>query len=472
MPEKPLPKSVIIIGAGASGLFSARRLRQLGVENITILERESCVGGKCSTYIDAVNSQLRAERGAVVIAPNYGEVIDALVEKGIGTERTLGAQSDGVEILKQTDPLSVSQRIKLGMKVAGEVFRFNRAVKTYRRCCKKRKPLPKDLEIPFADFAEKNRLETIILIVKPFVSGFGYGDMRDCPTYSVLEYMGTMTIPFLIAQHLGVESCELRSIQGGFQHLMEKIAEDFQVIRSSKIAKIDRGESGVTVEYSENGGNTTTIHADALVLAISPQHWEGLLGSLTKTEKDCVDHLTYYRYPVVICRLEGLPASYVYRPEMLNRDHFGHIAFVATLDKREVAEGGRLCSAYINQRPHHNNKADFDEGSLAYHQIVDELKSLPGVSHVKILEYKIWEDYFPSLPWQIRLALEEQQYAKETKTVYVGSYTLGSFEDVACVANRAASVLNTCFFREHSAAEGFWKDLRRFFAIFSTKGNC
>lgn len=467
MEAKTLPKSVVIIGAGASGLFTARRLRQLGVENITILEREEQVGGKCSTYVDPENPSLRAERGAVVIAPNYGEVIDALIEKGIGTERTLGAKSDTVEILNRTDSLSPLQSMQWGLKVAGEIFRFNRAVRIYRKCCKQRIPIPEELEKPFAEYAEKHHLENITLILKPFVSGFGYGDMRDCPTYSVLEYMGTMTIPFLIAQHLGFASCELRSIQGGFQNLMEKIAEDFHVITSATITKVNRQENGVVIEFLEKGGKQTTLEADALVLAVSPKHWEELLGKaqLTAVEKACVDHLTYYRYPVVICRLEGLCPSYVYRLEMLNKDHFGHVAFVSTLDKRENATGGRLCSAYINQLPHHNNEPNFDEGGLEYQKILKELKSLPGVTGVEIMESKIWEDYFPTLPWQIRLNLEAQQYVSPVKTLYVGSYALGSFEDVACVANRATHMLNHCFDRNHSSARGFWSDIRRFFAV-------
>jgi predicted NAD/FAD-binding protein len=458
MSRFPLPKSVAIIGAGPSGLFAARRFRQLGVQEITIFEKEACVGGKCSTYVDGQDDSLRAERGAFVIAPNYGEVIDALLEKGIGTERTLGARSDEVEILSKTDPLNVFQRMSLACKVAGEVYRFNRAVKAYRKCCNKKLPLPGDLEASFASFAEKYRLETINLLLKPFVSGFGYGDMRDCPTYSVLEYMGTMTIPFLIAQHMGVESCELRSIQGGFQRLMKAISEDFHVVLSADVTKVTRSERGVDIAY-RNGEKSLTFHAEALVLAVSPLQWESLLGKegLTPLERSCMEQVTYYRYPVVICRLKGLPPSYVYRPEMLNRDHFGHVAFVATLDKREEAGKGRLCSAYINQLPHH-----VGEKGIVWEEIEKELKGLPGVTEVEILECKVWEDYFPSIPWKLRLQLEGAQYAAATKTIYVGSYTLGSFEDVACVASQATRVIDSCF---ASPTGGLWKDLQRFFAL-------
>ncbi len=464
MGQFPLPKSVAIIGAGASGLFAARRFRQLGVQEITIFEKENAVGGKCSTYVDKHDNTLRAERGAFVIAPNYGEVIDAMLEKGIGTERTLGARSDEVEILSQTDPMNSFQRMTLACKVAGEVYRFNRAVKKYRKCCEKKLPLPDDLETSFAVFAEKHHLQTINLLLKPFVAGFGYGDMRDCPTYSVLEYMGTMTIPFLIAQHMGVESCELRSIQGGFQRLMKAIAEDFHVILSAQIQKVQRGEHGVDISYKDGSGTDRSLHADALVLAVSPLQWEPLLGKegLTPLERSCVKEVTYYRYPVVICKLKGLPPCYVYRSEMLNRDHFGHVAFVSTLDKREMDGGGRLCSAYINQLPHHVGERSTEEKEIVLEEIKQELKSLPGVVDVEILECKVWEDYFPSIPWKLRLQLEEGQYAPATRTIYVGSYTLGGFEDVACVASQATRVIDSCF---ASPSTGLWKDVKRFFSV-------
>lgn len=471
MPSHKLPQSIAIIGAGAAALFAARRLRQLGVREITLIEKERQVGGKCSTYFDPHNSTLKAERGAAVIAPNYGVVIDALLEKGIKTERTLSVKSDTLEILKQFDRTTFFQRMALSSQLSGEMWRFARLVRSYQKARAHLKPLPSSLETPFASFAKKHRLENISLILKPIVTGFGYGDIHDCPAYSVLEYVGYLTIPFLIAQHFEFRSCQLRSIQGGFQSLMQKVAEDFQVLTSTNILQVIRNGSGITLNYQDKKGAPGSLKAEALLLAVSPKHWEKLIGreNLTPEELACTDQLTYYRYPVVICKLKGLSPHYFYQPEILNKDKFGHVAFVSTSDKRENPPDGRLCSAYINQLPHHSHESNLDDGGPEREQIIADLHRLPGVTGVEIIECKIWEDYFSSLPWQVRIDLEKQQYAPSTKTIYAGSYALGSFEDVACVANRAVQVIDHCFHHPVSHWKSISSDFRRFFQIASEK---
>ena len=394
-------------------------------------------------------------------------MIDALVEKGIKTEPTLSVKSDTLEILKQFDRTTFFQRMALSSQLSGELWRFFRLVRSYQKARAHLLPLPPGLEAPFARFAKKHRLKNISLLLKPVVTGFGYGDMHDCPAYSVLEYVGYLTVPFLIAQHFELSSCQLRSIQGGFQSLMQKVAEDFQVLTSATILQIIRNGSGTIIHYQDNQGALRTLQAEALLLAVSPKHWEELFGreNLTPEELACTDQLTFYRYPVVICKLKGLSPHYFYQPEMLNKEKFGHVAFVSTSDKRENPPDGRLCSAYINQLPRHSHESNLDDGGPEREQIIADLRLLPGVTGVEIIECKIWEDYFSSLPWQVRLDLEKQQYAPSTKTLYAGCYTLGSFEDVACVANRAVQVINHCF---HSPIP-YWKslsrDLRRFYQL-------
>ena len=77
-----MPK-FIIVGAGAGGLFSARALVKAGIPagNITLLEKESVVGGKCHTFKDPDNIGLKTEYGATLVAHNYGVVLDTIFEK-------------------------------------------------------------------------------------------------------------------------------------------------------------------------------------------------------------------------------------------------------------------------------------------------------------------------------------------------------------------------------------------------------
>src|SRR4051794_37633337 len=68
-----------IIGAGPAGLTVARALKQKGFRRVTVLERESRVGGKCSSFmLDGRTYEL----GAVVLTPRYRNVLALARELG------------------------------------------------------------------------------------------------------------------------------------------------------------------------------------------------------------------------------------------------------------------------------------------------------------------------------------------------------------------------------------------------------
>lgn len=62
-------KKVVLIGAGISGLFAARQLIAQGMDarNISILEKEARVGGKCVTYSDPIDPEVKTEVGACIV---------------------------------------------------------------------------------------------------------------------------------------------------------------------------------------------------------------------------------------------------------------------------------------------------------------------------------------------------------------------------------------------------------------------
>jgi len=455
-----LPKSVVIIGAGAAGLFSARRLRQLGVQDITLLEKEPKEGGKCSTYLDPNIPHLQAEKGAVIVAPNYGVVLDAMIEKNIKTTQLPPSNVDTIAFIHQINALSRFGKVKFALKFSLELIKFWRGVWIYNKARKHAKPLPDDLELPFSVYTKKYGLENINQFLKLLVTAFGYGAMEECPTYSILEYIGYATIPSIVSGHYGYPSIGLNSLREGFQHLMTEIAKDFNVEKSVAIQQIVRNNESVSVQYTQPKiGITKHLTADLLILAVPPVHWKELFTNdqLSLVEAECIQHLTHYRYPIAICRIKNTGLTYI--PEALERKQFGHVALICTCDKTQDPENGRLCTVYINVPPGDNT---FTKENTAA-RILEDLYKIPGVTEVTILEIKIWEDYFCSLPWKQRLALEQQQFAASTRTMYAGSYTLGSFEDVACIANRAAEVIDSHYQVPSSKLSDFRKACRRFF---------
>ena len=453
---KNLPKTAIFIGAGPSALFAARRMEQLAREQQTeikfiFLEKEGVVGGKCNTFSDPQYPQLKTERGAGVVAANYGVVLDALAEYKIDFEDMIPTAQDTVEIRKRYDELSASEKITFIAQVTEEILAFNSDYNVYKQAKQNKTALPDELLTPFMVYARVRGMQHIPLLLKSFVPGFGYGGLEHCPTYSVLEYMGKMTIPELLVSDKILRQPGLLAIHGGFQLLMERIAADWDVRLSVNVTDIKRESDKVTVQYLQKG-ELYSITADALVLATSPRNWPALNLDMTETESKCVEQLEYYRYPVAVYRIKGLPAQQYFFPKALEESGFGQLALITTRDNRPDPEDGRLCTVYINLPP--NTKEDTTNFTFDHAAIKTALKTIEGVTDCTMVEEKIWEDYMSTLPWDLRLELDKKQ--QDSNTMYLGSYVLGGFEDVACVANKATDTVNELFSPSKTYEEEFF----------------
>lgn len=439
-----LPRiDTVIIGAGPSGLSTATTL-QNHRKKVLLLEKASVVGGKCHTFYDPKNSQIKTEWGATLIAPNYGKVIDKIEDNHIVLESLLDANVDSVPFINKIKEMNLLQKAQFGVCFTKKMMAFAKYAKEYQSLRDAHSDLPADYKLSFAEFAKKHDLTLINEFSYLFVPAFGYGLMEQCPAYAVFAYYGMLTIPEISLPQVFKQN-GLFAFQRGFQSLMEAIAKDFDVKLNAEIESIERNHDGVRIYFKSNN-QLYSVSANSLVLAISPLYWQKLGMELTNTEQQCVDNLTYYQYPVAAVKLKGYPAQHYYQYSGLINGGQGHLALITSSDNRDNPADGRLCTAYINLR---NNKGSstHDNQEFAFtpeklQQLKDELLQVPGVTGVEILATKVWQDYMSTLPWETRLALDQKQMAQETHTLYAGPYTLGGFEDVACVweqADKAAS---------------------------------
>lgn len=335
----------IIIGAGPSGLSAANVLSKHG-KSVFILEKEAHAGGKCHTFTDPLDKNNKTEWGAALIAPNYGKVIDKMQEKQLAWEQVLPSDLSTLPFDKNLSQMGLLKKGFWGLEFAHEMLVFAGHAKRYQHLRDKHQDLPEDYKIPFRDFAKKHKLEKVNEFSYMFVPAFGYGLMEECPTYAVLEYYGTMTLPDLIIPKLfGTHG--LRCVQNGFQELMKAIAADFNISYNSHIQSITRNDEGITVVFESDDG-LQSISANSLVLAISPLHWPTLGMELTETEQKCVDNLSWYQYPVAVVKLHGYPANHYYEYKGLTPEGLEHLALITTRDNRVNPKDGRLCTAYIN----------------------------------------------------------------------------------------------------------------------------
>lgn len=461
-------KKVIIIGAGPAGLFAARALKKQGYEPI-ILEKSAEIGGKCKTISDPDNHALKAELGAVVIAPNYGVVIDAISEKGIELEPLMKVNHGGIGLFDDMADMSLAGKAAFAAKLTAQTAHFSYDITRYKAARNNATELPEDFELPFAEYARLHGMAELAKVIKPLISGFGYGAIEEIPAYCVMEYLGLGTLPAFTADCLYKTNGMIISIKNGMQHLMNRLAEDFNVITSAQVNKIERGPNGVAVSYIA-GSESKTIHADALVLAIPPHHWNSLGMTLTPVETACTEHVSSRPYAVAACKLSGLPAEQSYYPVGLDKQGFGHIALITTRDNRSNPEDGRLCTAYVNLSAEGNKHYSLEPGSPDRENLNADLMAIPTIEKASIVQTRIWEDYMPILPWQQRLELEKEQMRTDTRTVYAGAYPLGGFENVHCVGEQATKAVNHYFNPELQAEStlGYLtREIRRAFNFFT-----
>lgn len=438
---------VVIIGAGPSGLSTATTLNKNG-KTVLILEKEPRVGGKCYTFSDPSNIKNKTELGAALLAPNYEGVIDKVEEKKSIFELPLTSDVSTIPFIKNINNMSMFQKMEFLLQFTKQMFVFAKHAKDYQDLRDNHKDLPDDYKISFFEFAKKYHLEYINDFSYLFVPAFGYGLMEKCPAYAIFEYYGMMTIPEIVLAP-AINKSSLLSIKNGFQSLMEEIASDFNIKLNTTIESINRHDHGVEI-YFRSGDELFSISADSLVLAISPLHWPKLGMKLSETEQQCVDNLTYYQYPVAVVKLKGYPAKHYYEYQGLIESGLGHLALITTRDNRENPADGRLCTAYINLHASQMKDANtFSTENFIFtpdkiKRLEEELLQLPEVTGVEILETKVWQDYMSTLPWEVRLALDKQQMANDTHTLYVGSYALGGFDNVTCVWDQANKVVLEC----------------------------
>ncbi|KTD11675.1 protoporphyrinogen oxidase [Legionella gratiana] len=454
----------IIIGAGPSGLSAASVLKK-HEKSVFILEKEAQAGGKCHTFTDSLDKNNKTEWGAALIAPNYGKVIDKMQEKQLVWEQVLPSDLSTLPFDKNLSQMSLLEKGVFGLEFTNEVRVFAMHAKKYQNLRDKHQDLPAEYKIPFKEFAKQHHLEKINEFSYIFVPAFGYGLMEECPTYAVLEYYGTMTLPDLIVPKLfGIQG--LRGVQNGFQELMEAIAADFDISYKSNIQSITRNDKGVTVVF-ESDGVLHSISANSLVLAISPLYWPKLGMELTETEQQCVDNLSWYQYPVAVVKLHGFPANHYYEYKGLTSEGLEHLALITTRDNRVDPKDGRLCTAYINLKSSQKNKStDFVFTPEKIKQLKDELLQVPSVTGVDILETKVWNDYMSTLPWELRLELDKKQM--EAKTLHVGPYALGGFEDVACVWEQSHKATKEYILQKQPKTSSLWKEVNRNLFFFSS----
>ncbi|MEU0881619.1 cytochrome P450 [Lentzea sp. NPDC005914] len=369
-------KTVIVIGAGVSGLTTARALDRAGHRAI-VLERGGEVGGKCAS-VDIGGHAF--DLGGHVCTTKYQRLAALATELGLDTEPTTPHRifdAAAGESRPQSSAFFTYENFQRYTSIRDAEFpRLGEPGLAHSA---------RALSTPARQWLHEHGLQAM---AESFGTGYtaaGYGDLDEIPALYFLKYAemtGLLSSTRDLLGHAGSFT-----IKGGFGTLWQKVAQDLDVRLNVHIEQITRNAGGVRVKAGDRIGAGEWIEADALVLTVPVDQIPAL--DATPEERDIAARVRYLDYRTMMCAADGLPReafSLVTQPAKVvsfhhryeDSDVYACYAYGADNDAftEDVrALGGDLRAPYVRKDwkflPHFGSE-DLENG------ILDRVEALQG----------------------------------------------------------------------------------------------
>jgi len=291
-------QKIVIVGAGIGGVTAAKHLEESGYTDITILEKNDYVGGKCSSsYYDDYKGKF--ENGAGVFNKGKNPHITKFVDE-------FQLETDLVPASGYTlaDPLNFEAELfQPGSyvidslndteknKLQEEIDLFNELFSIDDIFEPGFENLDPKLCVSFNEWAKENNIEFLQQTFMKQITYWGYG-------YLVDDMSGEIALPYLMkyqtaddlvppsitrlesdlikydrsVQETGEDEFDppgyVRSIRVGFQGLVENIADSLQytnIITSAEIVKFDRFSDSVVLQWVKDGKRSDDTFQKSIV---------------------------------------------------------------------------------------------------------------------------------------------------------------------------------------------------------------
>jgi monoamine oxidase len=264
-PPQPAPESVLVVGAGLSGLAAAYRLRDAG-KRVTLIEARAEPGGRVRTLRGYFDDGLYAELGAARIAETHEYVIHWLNELGLSlvpfAPAGAGVQAVG-PLRARTDDLGARERMAPGLKAD------ERSLSVPQLMIKYLEGIPDELANPDIDLFDSRWRQFDSMTWPAWLASRGASKAAiqlitlggDSSGFSAL---------FLLQQiMLHRDSRSYLKIEGGMDRLPRALAARLKDIvhYNCELTRLERTGSGVRATCKTPNG-MQTFAADRAVLAI------------------------------------------------------------------------------------------------------------------------------------------------------------------------------------------------------------
>lgn len=292
---------MLIVGAGPAGLMAAIELRDRGYTHVTLVEKESHVGGKCKSFVyDGVAYDL----GANLTTPRYTTIRPLAAKlgvrlKGLPERRVVNLGNEEFAtftdakfyekwMLKLVASYYVALRKRTGIESDGFVGMT-------------------DLGMPFKDWLAKYKLSAFREIFANLFIAYGYGVMDDLPAAYALKFFDSVHLHTGIDTIIGQNKKTTRVFENGWQSLWERAVEHWHldVRLGATITEVTRSPTGVQVVYEDAEGGVREDF-DWMVLACPLDHSLGFMDA-TAEETTLFNQIEYYDYYVTAAKLNDVP---------------------------------------------------------------------------------------------------------------------------------------------------------------------
>jgi acyl carrier protein len=419
------PRRICVIGAGASGLTTARALERRG-HRVTVLERADDVAGKC----DSLAVEGRAfDWGGHFCSDNFRALGRLVAELGVETEPV---QPSIPYDLAARRPLDLADRGALG----ANWLRFIRA--RDRDFPDLTRPglatVGRRLAAPAATWLAEQGLSDFARTLAIVYTTSGYGHLTD-PELPALYFLKAADATVGAAP--GGPLPAAWTIKGGFATLWRRVADELRDLRL-----------GVVVDHVERRPDRVTVHTedgplefDELFVA-TPLHELPPYLDATAEERAIFAKVRHYDYYTTVLTASGLPVEGFY----LLAEHAADPAHVGrTLALHHRYPGDSTYLAYANGRPD-------QDGADIERMLREDIARLGGHVHA-VLAQRRWA-YFPHFAAaDVAAGIHERLEALQgaNRTHFVSS--LLNFELVECNVAYAESLVARFHGEAHPRSE-------------------
>ena len=252
--------SVVIVGAGLSGLAAGYRLLQAGAD-VTVLEAQSGPGGRVRTEL---HDGYIVDTGPDAFTQSYASYLRLIDDLGLSahlvdTSPVMGLVRRGqiIDIDPGKPPTLISSPMlsaRAKLQLAAGFIKLRQAIKTVDSYELIRAAAMDDPDITAYDFGMRHfGREVTDYLIDPMIRLTAGTGAREVSSLNVLGALGAW-------------SGALRNLRGGLATVTDELASRLPIRYGTKVTGVHESASGVTVSYSDSSG-THEISADSCVIA-------------------------------------------------------------------------------------------------------------------------------------------------------------------------------------------------------------